>query len=79
MASEFQLLQSPVVQLEDGAEAGHVLPEEAQETQLTQNTNDFRSAMLLDDDAMCPAPEDLDSLGECIGVVEEGRGRFPTE
>lgn len=64
------------MQGEDGAETGHVLPEEADHPQLTQNAHHLVCALLLDDDPVNSTSEYLDGLGKCVCVLQEARRFF---
>lgn len=79
VGAEVELFQGAVVKRKDCAEAGHVLPEEADEPQLTQNTDDFLGALTADNDSVDTTAKDLDSLDQGICVVEEGGRLFAAE
>lgn len=74
---QVQLFESSVVQLKDGAEAGHVLPEEAYQSHLTQDTYNIGSALLSNNDPMDTTTEQLDSFGQGVGMFQEGGGFLP--
>lgn len=76
MTADLQFLERAVVQLEDLAEACHVLPEEAHQSQLTKNAHDLGCTLFSDNDPVNSASKNLNSSGEGVGVFQKSRGLF---
>lgn len=79
MGAQVELLDGAMLQRKDLAETGHVLPEEADQSELTQNTNDFGRGMLPHDDSVNASTKDLDRLDEGVCIMEKGGGFLATK